>query len=418
MSDPKKGHPQEEIIDFGDFSGSSAPPPPEAGDPFPFEDAPQPASARPAPPISRRDDYADLGRTHPEEDDDPFLSTPAAPAERREIFGDEDEQEREPVAPSRLRRSEPAFHSDDEAAFEPDPEDRPADRRAAAHHEDEAEGDGYTFDEAQDGLDDQSEEAEEAPAKEKRNLSGLLIYAIGGVIAVVVGWIGYSTVLSPLMGWNAPTQVAQPMSPVGGGQRPAQPSNGTLPPLGGNAPSLPPRTLQPGTPAPVPPAQTQVAQPQPGAIPPPVQVPTATNPQQPPVQRPPAVATTPVTAAVADKAVTDRLAKVEDRVAGLVTREDYEARIKALEDRLRALDNRSMPTAPRPEVQVPVKPAIIDGWTLQGVNRDKAWLKGPGGIVEAQEDTELGGKAGRVTRIQRYNNNWIVVTTTGVIMRN
>lgn len=408
MSDPKKGQ-QDDFVDFGDFDSPSAPPPPEASDDFSFEDAPQPASSRTAA-ARPLDDFSDLTASH-DEDADPFPpSRRSSPVEEKDDFGDIDD-EPAPVVPSRLRRNETASPAaDDDAMFDEDDDARVA--QAVDYDDDEFVGTNGNAAGAE-------EEESEAPPPKKSNLVNYAIYAVGGVFALGIAWLGYSSVLKPLMGWDAPVQVASPMTPPMA-PRPAtnsQPAPG-LPPLGA-APSA----QAPQAPRPLP---STAAAPAPTAVPAPVPAPQAgglppiggASPITPPRPAAPATVPAPVAAASADPAVADRISRVETRVASLPTREDLEARLKVLEERLARFENRSVPAAPRPEVTVPVKPRIIDGWTLQGVNRDTAWVKGPRGIVEAREDTDLGPDAGQVTRIQRFNNSWIVVTTTGVIMRN
>jgi hypothetical protein len=94
-------------------------------------------------------------------------------------------------------------------------------------------------------------------------------------------------------------------------------------------------------------------------------------------------------------------------------------RILGLEGRLQAVENRAVaPSTPRPGVSVPEKPKVVPGWTLKGVAKGTAWLQGPGGtFIQASVGDDIGGDAGTVRSISKYNDDWIVMTTTGVILR-
>jgi len=91
-------------------------------------------------------------------------------------------------------------------------------------------------------------------------------------------------------------------------------------------------------------------------------------------------------------------------------------RVQQLEARLASSEVRAAPQPPRPEVKVPDKPQVIDGWTLQGFNRGTAWLKGPAGLIEVREGDDIPG-IGKVKAIQKYLKDYVVVTNIGVIMR-
>lgn len=407
MSDSKKRAEEDGFVDFGDFDSPSAPPPPPSADgDFPFEDLPSPASARASGNAKPFDDFADLSGGGQDEDDDPFGSASDPVAETpRDDFGEEEEADRRPQTLKSARATERVEPSFDDEPFEDAGTDEPS--------FDEREFNGQDGDEL-----DETEEGDEPVAGQRDGgdrKHQLIRYAVlggMGLAGLFVTWIGYSTVIKPFLG-EQPAQVASgPMVPTGvQPNRPA--STGTLPPLGAgpSATVPPPSAMPPRLPAPAPTPAPTAGLPQPS-----VPAPPATPVAAPSTPQIPTAA--PVRPAAVDPALADRLARVESQIQGLPSRTDMEQRIKQLEERLARYENRAAPAAPRPEVQVPMKPQVIDGWTLQGVNRDTAWLKGPNGIVEVREDSDLGGNAGKVTRIQRYQNSWIVVTTTGVIMRN
>ena len=421
MTDTRKGRNEPDIddLDFGDFSADAPPGAPPGGDfdfnmPDPHRSAPhKPAASAP------EDDFADLGAfgedPEPEPEPAPVAARgrPSAPAP--EDFGIEelDESPRSRVALGKGPAQAPhaAFEADDEE------EDAHASGHAAGFAPD-AGFDDADAEAAEDEAAEDEEPEEERPGRGRLDVSKLIVPAGGAVAAAVIAFVGWSFVLSPMLGGDSAPVPQGPLTSVSQGASSGKPF-GTgqtaafdvkLPPLGASDPAGSPAGASSFPPSPAP-AARPAPQPAPVAAP----VPAAaqiTNPA------PASVAAM----AKADPAVDARIAELEAKVRSLQAQApavpaDVQQRLRELDTRLAAYEARAVPPAPRPEVQVPLKPQVIDGYTLQGVNRGVAWVQGPQGLVEVREGTDL-GTAGKVTGIQKYNKDFLVVTTTCVIMRN
>ena len=92
-------------------------------------------------------------------------------------------------------------------------------------------------------------------------------------------------------------------------------------------------------------------------------------------------------------------------------------KVADLERRLAALESRPVAETPRPVVEPPSKPQVIEDWALKGVQGGVAWIEGPTGFLEVRVGSDVPG-VGKVTEVTTYENDWLVVTTAGVIMQN
>lgn len=63
----------------------------------------------------------------------------------------------------------------------------------------------------------------------------------------------------------------------------------------------------------------------------------------------------------------------------------------------------------------PAKPMVVQGYYLKGVSRDLAWIDTGNGIIRVGEGQEIEG-LGRVRRISRSQDDWIVTTDAGLIL--
>lgn len=132
-----------------------------------------------------------------------------------------------------------------------------------------------------------------------------------------------------------------------------------------------------------------------------------------------------VEGAVVDRALVQRVEAMETALRETAPERVLELQdvIRQLEERLAAVETREprsdVPVVagpPRPSVEPPSKPAIVDGWTLRGVSNGVAWVEGESGLIEVREGSEVPG-VGTVRGIQRYEREWVVVTSNGVIQR-
>ena len=64
----------------------------------------------------------------------------------------------------------------------------------------------------------------------------------------------------------------------------------------------------------------------------------------------------------------------------------------------------------------PMKPPIIEGVSLKGVAGDVAWLSSKAGVFEVKVGDPV-PNGGDVTAFRQYRGDWIVVTTSGIIVR-
>lgn len=366
-------------FDFENDAQSAPPPPPDAAaGEFDFEEMPNPARGPEFEPI---ESSGGAMMTPPVEDDfepdEPTL--PAARVEPldREAFGGGDFDDIDEVP--RQSRRRPAADGDD-SLF------------------DDAELGGETaLDTDLDGG-GEPEELEEIDEETPRGSSPLVRYGIYGAIGLVVvgaGFYAWATMLSPMLGFDAaptPTQTAQITTVVD-----EFPSEQKKPALPGMA-TVPEELVQP-------PATL------PGAADP---LPEAGAPVLPNVQ--PETTLPDISAAGADGELAGRLARIEGELSAL-SRDDLIEKVANLETRLAALESRpANATTPRPAVEPPAKPPVVDGWVLQGVQGDVAWVEGPGGFIEVRIGSDI-PNVGTVDDIQKYEGDWLVVTTAGVILQ-
>ncbi len=74
----------------------------------------------------------------------------------------------------------------------------------------------------------------------------------------------------------------------------------------------------------------------------------------------------------------------------------------------------SAPVAVADEAAPPLKPVVLDGYVLKGVAQNSAWLDSGHGIVKVSVGDAL-PSAGVVKAIRQTTNGWIVVTSMGII---
>lgn len=437
----KKGGPADEFdvddLDFGTGGWPDAPTEGHAasGNDFDFDmpDPGRPHASAAAPATAPEDDFADLGgfgEVAPAPVAAPRPAERAAPVDE---FGIDEFEEAQAAPRGRVSLGKgPATaataatsYDDDERSFDGEGDEPGEDAHDEAPLPGERRGARAAADMAP--LDDEGAEGEEAaPRKSFLDPSKLMMPVAGTLSAAFIAFMGWTYFLSPMLGTaDAPVptgplqEITSNANPQAG--RPAGPGLGSAPRAAGiDAPLAPmPASTGPGAGGPQ----------QASAIP---QRTFPSDPQPMQATRLPDAPGVPAATALAkpDPAMADRLraqeARIEDltrQVAALQQRPsaggsgaDVSLQVSQLAERIAAMESRPVPPAPRPEVQVPYKPQVIDGWSLQGVNRDVAWVQGPKGLIEVREGDDL-GSAGKVMGIQKYKKDFIVVTTVGVIMR-
>ncbi len=383
-------------LDFGGFAASSS-----KGDDFSIDEMPSPGSAgKPKPAQASEDaprnDFADFGGD-PDTPPEPVRSSRMADISD-DAFGVDSEQPRQ--MPGRGRAVAVAEDDVDEGfvGFKPDEDEEAEVSSKPAHDAGFDDGDDTSTD-ANDGDEDEADDEdtdESAPDERKARL--IKIATLAGAAALgAVGIFGawsyvLQPILGPLFGLDAPaiTAVAPP-TPVG--QQVAPRSNNPLPPLGNTvpapsqpraAPSLPPQAMPTQNPA--------------------------------PMQAPAAAQTRP------DQATLDRMARLEALVQELVAqgarRSELDQKLVPLNERIASLEARGVSQMPKPTVDVPLKPEVLAGWKLKGVSRGVAWVEGPSGAtVQVKPGEALPNGAGTVKQISKYENDFVVVTERGVIVR-
>lgn len=85
----------------------------------------------------------------------------------------------------------------------------------------------------------------------------------------------------------------------------------------------------------------------------------------------------------------------------------------AREDRSQVAE---VPAAASSDVVPPMKPPIVEAASLKGVAGDLAWISTKSGVVEVRVGDSV-PNAGKVVAIRNYRDQWIVVTTDGLIVR-
>jgi len=317
-----------------------------------------------------------------------------AAAHSNNDFGDED------FTPPRLATAQRPAPVDDDFGFGAEAGNEHV---AGAHYDDEETSADVTVHEdgtqeydhdKSDYEDEHQEEDEEGHDSGKGSAIKALISKYGfhagvgalGIFAVFGGWnyVG-KPYLAPVFGWDqsAPAVLTQ-MTPVGQSitQPPANPSNPQSS-FGGqqttpHTTTLPPPSVQPV----LPPAPT------------------------------------------VDQAAMDKLKSTQDAAIKAISGDvanisaHLDQRLRPIEDRLAALEARGSAPMPKPAIEVPLKPEVMNGWRLQGVSRDTAWVKGPDGqTYQVRAGDQLAGGAS-VIKISKYDKDYVVVTDHGVIIRN
>ncbi len=402
-------------------------------------------------------------------DDDGFEAMPvpggrkAAPAAKGrapvvESFPEGDEEDAPPLRPVR-RRAEPepddsnySFGDDDETnggAFADSPEHHDEEGRgfgATAHGEDDEghfdDSHGHAAGEGAEDGDDAGKPAGKPPV----DRSKLVTFGAAGALILFTGFFGWKYV-SNVFNLDAPppVQVAN-VSPMGGMPQPkwGSPNTGVGMPQGMGSPAgMPPARMVPGTPqaaslptAPGMPQNVSMKGPAPANA----AVPMAGAPMLQAAPPLPGLSEASPMAASAmppanmmggqqrdarpsggmDPALVDRIERLERRLADLSDKSGSPQdgdKLASLEQRIQGVEARAVaPTTPRPAIMPPTKPPVIQGWSLKGVQNGVAWLNGPKGFVEAKVGTDL-GDAGHVKSVARYDQDWVVMTDSGVILR-
>jgi hypothetical protein len=75
-----------------------------------------------------------------------------------------------------------------------------------------------------------------------------------------------------------------------------------------------------------------------------------------------------------------------------------------------------VPAAASSDAVPPMKPPIVEAASLKGVAGDMAWVSTKSGVVEVRVG-DVVPNAGKVVAIRNYRDQWIVVTTDGLIVR-
>lgn len=303
---------------------------------------------------------------------------------------------------------------------------------------------------------------DEAPAERPKS-SKLKTYLMAAAAAVVViGGAAYT--LPSILGGDSPVEVAQ-VQPIA--DKPAE-FPLTLPSTDKAAPEVAPTKVAQADPAPVAPPTAQapaITIPQlgsPAEQPKPAEINPATTPSAPALALPSApdlsqggqdLASTPAPAADdpykgmiggAERGGIDALKnqppKVEAPapVASAAPSADVaalSARLDALEGKVDRLSDKfdnfvdatikepvkaSAPVVSAPvqsgDIVPPMKPPIIEDVSLKGVAGEVAWISTKSGVIEVKvgDDVPNGGK---VVSFRNYRGDWILVTTTGLIVR-
>lgn len=294
--------------------------------------------------------------------------------------------------------------------FGGDPEDMPRRPRGRASEE-------LSEDDAFGGIDadiDQTEVTaeltDEADVAGAGGQSFVRKYAFHGIAAVFLlgaAWWGYTSVLAPMLGpgdtFTPPTMVEEQPDFVASKDDAPRPS---LP----NSPGTValPLDEEPATVSNVDGAQSDPEPTLPGLS---LDVPETGTKEE--TQLP--VVDTP-TPAQADPQVEQRLASLEDQLSAL-SKEELVARLANIEGRLNELESQpQLAGTPRPLVEPPAKPAVLGDWELKGVQGDVAWVDGPGGFLEVKVGDGI-PNVGTVDQVTRYEGDWVVVTSAGVILK-
>ena len=256
------------------------------------------------------------------------------------------------------------------------------------------------------------ETVEVVPGDDRSFLQKHMFTLVCAGVGVLLLGVGYSAV-APMLTNTAPVQQDIVVSTQTPGSMPTGPVStpSETPPFleQSTAPSLP------GAPTPLPPAEAPVETAEPIAVAQPESDNVETPDFQPPTEMPSYISdgngSTPT--AEMDAAVDDRVADLEGQISLL------NEQISALTDRLAQLEAvPAAPATPEPIVSPVDKPAVVEGWVLRGVQGDVAWIEDAGGeFLEVSVGTDV-PNAGRVTNIQMYEGDWLVVTQNGVIMQN
>lgn len=287
---------------------------------------------------------------------------------------------------------------------------------------DNAEGTGFPA-EAGDAFAEGALEEEEvvvdepvdaAPSDDRSFLQKHMFTLVAAGVAALLLAAGYTT-LSPLLTSTAPVQQDIVVSTQNPGSMPTGPvsSPSETPPFldQSTAPSLPGTP----TPTPLPPANEAPSVDEPISVAQPGASTTQTPNFQPPSEMPSYISDADPADPVAETSVVadDRVADLEDQIAEL------NQQVAALTARLAEIEAAPVaPATPEPVVTPVDKPAVVEDWVLRGVQGDVAWIEDASGeFLEVSVGTDV-PNAGRVTNIQMYEGDWLVVTQNGVIMQN
>lgn len=396
--------PGDDFLEGSDFdfenpgNGSDSPRPPEGGDgtDFDFEmmpnpgggaDAPSPVRATVLPPPGD-DDFED------ETVDEFPVANPPPRVSRDDDFGGDD---------------------NDFGGFESDLEPETTRRASSRGAETDAFEDAPVEEQVEDVVEEDEVDGDQevSAAGAGSPLVKYGIYGAIGLVGVAAIFYGWTSVLAPLLGMNAPIDqapvIAQPVpiidqQPVGSGQEPVIPGlGGTVPDQFAAQPSLPgspdlavSSNDGPALPG-LPDAQEQVA---------PLGLGSETG--LVPVQGDAPVGV--------EANLEGRVDELEKELEAL-SREDLIQKVASLEARVEAIEAQPVNAGtPQPSVTPPVKPQVIENWALRGYTNGVAWVEGPAGFLEVRIGSTI-PDVGEVTNIQQYEGNWLVVTDAGLIMQ-
>lgn len=113
-------------------------------------------------------------------------------------------------------------------------------------------------------------------------------------------------------------------------------------------------------------------------------------------------------------ALVARLDGIEDRVVKLA--DGFDNFVQAKVESVPSQPVVQTPAPVAPDAVPPLKPPIIESASLKGVAGELAWISTKSGTIEAKVGDTV-PNAGKVVAIRNYRDQWIVVTTDGLIVR-
>lgn len=321
-------------------------------------------------------------------------------------FGDGDEEDEiNDVSTRPIRRVPRALKTNvaDDEGFSVSEED---------DEEDSSHDDGSDF-LSDDGGDDEVVDGEEdnEDTQERRSFD-FKKYGIYAVALVFLGFVGYSgyDYLGSFLGSDAPVvkstngQIATlPPNPSFNGSKPTLPNS--TPSV--TKPSLPP--VPNSTSSPI------VSKPSLPSTPSGQVTTTEIVPIKAPVEN---TVKPPISNDAADK-LSEKIKSLTDTIERLSsTSSSLDERLKSFEVRLSSVESRAVsPTTPRFTSDVPVKPRVLSNWVLKGVSKDVAWISDGKSPIKEVHQGDIINDGGVVKAITQYEQDWVVMTDQGIIVR-